>query len=195
MGGPWHGWTLLTLTLLPLLPASAALPPQDLPAAVCVISPRVEPVEEVDAFGVVPTGTPMLVVMEPLLELRIQRQGQPDWMLRGSHRKPILTPLDWPTTPIAPGEFVQLQMRPSDAAPTAFAHVQLAGASGQRMQATGQLVASLGRHAPAWLEAFEQALAFGDVPLAWTLLFHPKAPADAQLDDLRREVIRRGCSD
>ncbi|MFM7511823.1 MAG: hypothetical protein ACKO3F_00385, partial [Cyanobium sp.] len=52
--------TLLTLLALPLLPASAAIAPHDLPVAVCVISPRVEPVEAVDGFGVVPTPTPRL---------------------------------------------------------------------------------------------------------------------------------------
>jgi hypothetical protein len=186
-------WTVLTLLALPLLPASAAMAPQDLPVAVCVISPRVEPVEEVDGFGVVPTPAPRLVVLEPLLELRIQREGQPEWQLGGSPGKPIRTPLDWPTTPIAPGEFVLLQLRPQGAGPAAFAHVQLAGGSEQRMRATAQLLARLGSNAEAWLQAFDQALDFGDVPLAWTLLFHAQAPRSADLDALRAEVIRRGC--
>jgi hypothetical protein len=188
-----RGWTLLTLLALPLLPASAAVAPQDLPVAVCVISPRVEPVEAVDGFGVVPTPTPRLVVLEPLLELRILREGQPAWQRSGSPTRPIRTPLDWPTTPIAPGEFVLLQLRPKGAAPAAFAHVQLAGGSAQRMQATAALLARLGQDAHAWLEAFDKALEFGDVPLAWTLLFHPRAPRSTDLDGLRAEVIRRGC--
>jgi len=185
--------TLLTLLALPLLPASAAIAPHDLPVAVCVISPRVEPVEAVDGFGVVPTPTPRLVVLEPLLELRILREGQPPWQRSGSPSRPILTPLDWPTTPIGPGEFVQLQLRPRGAAAGAFAHVQLAGGSEQRMRATGALLARLGQDAGAWLEAFDRALDYGDVPLAWTLLFHPRAPRSGELDGLRAEVIRRGC--
>jgi hypothetical protein len=186
-------WTVITLLALPLLPASAAMAPQELPVAVCVISPRVEPVENVDGFGVLPTPTPRLVVLEPLLELRIQRQGQPTWQRSGSPAKPIRTPLDWPTTPIAPGEFVLLQLRPKGAAAGAFAHVQLAGGSEQRMRATTALVTRLGLDADAWLQAFDQALDFGDVPLAWTLLFHPRAPRGAALEGLRAEVIRRGC--
>jgi hypothetical protein len=186
-------WTLITLVALPLLPASAARLPQQLPVAVCVISPRVEPVEEVDGFGVVPTPTPRLVVLEPLLELRIRREGKPDWQLSGSPGRPIRTPLDWPTSPIAPGEFVLLQLRPSGAAAGAFAHVQLAGGSAQRMAATSALLARLGQDSTAWLHAFDQALDYGDVPLAWTLLFHPQAPRSADLDALRDEVIRRGC--
>lgn len=186
-------WTVLTLLALPLLPASAAFAPHDLPVAVCVISPRVEPVEAVDGFGVVPTPTPRLVVLEPLLELRILREGQPAWQRSGSNARPILTPLDWPATPIAAGEFVLLQLRPVGAAAGAFAHVQLAGGSEQRMQATAALLARLGQDPAAWLEAFDRALDFGDVPLAWTLLFHPRAPRSADLDGLRAEVIRRGC--
>jgi hypothetical protein len=193
MSGFSRCWTGLTLMLLPLLPASAAIAPQDQPVAVCVISPRVEPVETVDGFGVVPTPTPRLVVLEPLLELRIQRQGQPTWQRSGSAASPIRTPLDWPTTPIAPGEFVLLQLRPKGAAAEAFAHVQLAGGSEQRMGATSALLTRLGQDGDAWLEAFDQALDFGDVPLAWTLLFHPQAPRSADLDALRDEVIRRGC--
>lgn len=186
-------WTLFTLLALPLLPASAALVPQHLPVAVCVISPRVEPVQDVDGFGVVPIPTPRLVVLEPLLELRIRREGQPDWQLSGRPGKPIRTPLDWPTTPIAPGEFVLLQLRPSGASVGAFAHVQLAGGSEQRMRATSALLARLGQNGIDWLNAFDQALDFGDVPLAWTLLFHSQAPRNADLDALRDEVIRRGC--
>jgi hypothetical protein len=186
-------WTLITVLALPLLPASAAMVPHELPVAVCVISPRVEPVEAVDGFGVVPTPTPRLVVLEPLQELRIQREGQPDWQLSGSPGKPIRTPLDWPTTPIAPGEFVLLQLRPNGAAAGAFAHVQLAGGSEQRMRATSTLLVRLGQDANAWLQAFDQALDYGDVPLAWTLLFHPQAPRSTDLDALRDEVIRRGC--
>jgi hypothetical protein len=186
-------WTLLTLLALPLLPASAAIQPEGLPVAVCVISPRVEPVQEVDGFGVVPTSEPQLVVIEPLLELRIRRQGQPDWHLSGNERQPILTPLAWPTKPIGPGEFVLLQLRPEGAPAGAFAHVQLAGGSEQRMRATAQLLVRLGQDASAWLQAFDQALEFGDVPLAWTLLFHPQAPRSAELEALREEVVRRGC--
>jgi hypothetical protein len=187
--------TVLTLLALPLLPASAAMTSIDQPVAVCVISPRVEPVEEVDGFGVVPTPTPRLVVLEPLLELRIQREGQPDWQLIGKPGRPIRTPLDWPTTPIGAGEFVLLQLRPQGAGSGAFAHVQLAGGSEPRMRATTALLARLGSKADAWLQAFDQALDFGDVPLAWTLLFHPDAPRSPDLDALRAEVIRRGCGD
>jgi hypothetical protein len=181
--------------LLSLLPAGAAAIQQgDRSVAVCVVAPRVEPVEEADALGVVPTGRPRLVVVEPLLEIRIQRQGHPTWQRAGTRQQPILTPLDWPVTPIQPGELVLLQLRPVDAAAESFAHVQLAGASRRRMESTTALIRSLGQRGEAWLAAFEQALNVGDVPLAWALLFHPRTPATAELISLQQEVIRRGCS-
>ena len=49
------------------------------PVAVCVVTPRVEPVTEGDAIGLVPTPMPLLAVVEPLLELRIERQGLLVW--------------------------------------------------------------------------------------------------------------------
>jgi hypothetical protein len=189
-----RGWALLLLLLWPTA-ASAAVKRQGPAAAVCVIAPRVEPVEEVDALGVVPTPRPRLVVVEPLLELRIERQGRPPWQRRGTLQEPIRTPLDWPTAPIAPGELVLLRLQPRDADSDAFAHVQLAGASAERMESARRLILSLGGDGQAWLEAFEQALAASDVPLAWALLFHPDAPETPALGDIRREVISRGCSD
>ncbi|MEB3354306.1 MAG: hypothetical protein VKM34_08740 [Cyanobacteriota bacterium] len=188
-------WLCLPLLLGSGLPLQAAVQRQGPPAAVCVIAPRVEPVDELDALGVVPTPRPRLVVVEPLLELRIERQGRPIWQRRGSYEQPILTPLDWPTTPIAPGELVLLRLQPRDASGDAFAHVQLAGASQERMEAARALVATLGSSGPAWLEAFEQALAKGDIPLAWGLLFHPDAPNTSDLAGIRSEVVSRGCSE
>jgi hypothetical protein len=61
------------------------------------------------------------------------------------------------------------------------------------MRATEALLARLGQDPAAWLEAFDRALEYGDVPLAWTLLFHPRAPRSGELDGLRAEVFRRGC--
>ncbi|MEO1002430.1 MAG: hypothetical protein AAFX65_04880 [Cyanobacteria bacterium J06638_7] len=163
--------------------------------AVCVVAPRIGPLDAFDAFGIVLSPEPMLVVVEPLLDLQIQRQARPPWQRRGSLARPILTPLAWPAAPIDPEEPVLLQLRPLGAAPDAFAHVQLVGASAQRMDQTMRLMESLGANPDAWLGAFEQALENEDVPLAWTLLFDQRSPGSAQLDELRRAVFERGCGD
>jgi hypothetical protein len=163
--------------------------------AVCVVAPRVEPLDDLDAYGVVLTPDPVLVVVEPLLELQIQRQSRPPRQLLGSPARPILTPLVWPADPIAAEEPVLLQLRPVGAAPGAFAHVQLVGASAERMRQTGRLLETLGSDPLTWLAAFEQALEQGDVPLAWTVLFDRRSPSSPELDQVRRTVFERGCGD
>ncbi|MFQ6539200.1 MULTISPECIES: hypothetical protein [Aphanothece] len=192
--------TLLLLAGLLVVPADAAGPSPMLaiqqpepPVAVCVVTPRVEPVEDADALGIVPVSRPRLIVVEPLLELRIARPGAATWILTGTREQPIRTPLDWPTSPIGPGELILLQLRPSEAPAEAFAHVHLVGASETRMATTERLIRQLARQASDWLAAIESALQAGDVPVAWSLLFAPEAPADPELEDLQVEVIRRGC--
>jgi hypothetical protein len=165
------------------------------PVAVCVVSPRVEAVEEGDAAGVVPTPSPQLVVVEPLLELRIERRGRPVWRQLAAAGEALPVPLAWPLEPITPGEVVLLRLRPEQAPEGAFAHVHLVGASAERMASTAALIRSLGQNPLAWLAAIEAALEAEDVPLAWTLLFAPQLPDAADLTALRAEVVRRGCGD
>jgi len=191
------GSTLLMLLGLAWLlanPAQAMQRPVD-PVAVCVVAPRVEPVAEGDAIGIVPTPTPLLVVIEPLLEIRIERQGRLVWQQLAPVGQPFRAPLAWPLAPIAPGEVVVLQLRPEQAAAGSFAHVQLVGADAERIANTAALIRSLGQRPRAWLEAIETALEAGDVSLAWALLFEPKLPESADLTSLRAEVVRRGCGD
>lgn len=193
----YFGPSLLMALGLGLLfgnPAQALQRPVD-PVAVCVVSPRVEPVSEGDAIGLVPTPTPLLVVIEPLLELQIERQGRTVWQQLAPVGRPFRAPLAWPLAPIAPGEVVVLRLRPEQAAEGSFAHVQLVGAEAERMVSTASLIRSLAQHPPAWLAAIETALEAGDVSLAWALLFEPQLPDAADLISLRAEVVRRGCGD
>lgn len=193
---PWLTAWLALLLLGGSDPGSvAALQESGIGVAVCVVAPRVEPLDGVDAYGVVLTPDPVLVVVEPLLELQIQRRSRPLRQLQGSAEDPILTPLVWPADPIAAEEPVLLQLRPLGASPGAFAHVQLVGASAERMGQTRQLLEALGSDPLAWLAAFEQALELGDVPLAWTVLFDRRSPSSPDLDQLRRTVFERGCGD
>ncbi len=184
------------LSLGTLLPA-AAMQIQHEPAAVavCVVAPRVEPVEDADGAGVVPVPDPSLVVIEPLQELRIERAGLPVWRSQAKEGAALPMPFLWPTAPIRPGETVLVRLRPQQAPLDAFAHVLLVGASAGRMDATTDLLSSLGGSAEGWLLAIEAALQSGDVPLAWALLFAPQAPLSSDLVALRQEVVRRGCGD
>lgn len=181
---------------LPLAAAAALQRRGDGPGvAVCVVAPRVEPVEDADGAGVVPVPDPSLVVIEPLQELRIERAGQPGWRRQARGGAALAMPFLWPTAPIQPGETVLVRLRPQQAPSDAFAHVLLVGAPAARMAATAALFTSLGHSAAAWLRAIETSLQAGDVPVAWALLFAAQAPPSAELEGLRHEVIRRGCGD
>lgn len=184
----------LGLGLLLANSAQALQRPVD-PVAVCVVAPRVEAVTEGDAIGLVPAPMPLLVVVEPLLELRIERQGLLVWQQLAPAGRPFRAPLAWPLAPIAPGEVVLLRLRPEQAAEGSFAQVQLVGADAERMARTAGLILSLGQSPPSWLAAIETALEAGDVSLAWALLFDPQLPDAADLVALRNEVVRRGCGD
>jgi hypothetical protein len=173
----------------------AAIKRPEQPVAVCVVAPRVEAIDQGNARGVVPVSDPQLVVVEPLQELRIERGGQLVWHLEASAGRPIRGPLTWPVAPIAAGESLSLRLRPLNAPVGAFAHVELIGATPDRMQAAAGLISSLGRKPAAWLAAIDAALVANDVPLAWSLLFHAAVPRDPELDGLRQEVVRRGCGD
>ncbi len=190
---PWMAACLALLILGGSDPVTVAAGGEGV--AVCVVAPRIEPLDGVDAYGIVLTPEPMLVVVEPLLELQIQRQELAPWQRRGNRSQPILTPLAWPAAPIEPNEPVLLQLRPLGAGREAFAHVQLVGASAERMDQTVRLLETLGSNPDTWQAAFEQALERGDVALAWTVLFDRRSPPSPELDELRRLVFERGCGD
>ena len=165
------------------------------PVAVCVVAPRVDAVQQGDAIGVVPTPRPVLLVVEPLLEIRLERAGRVVWRRVASSGEVITGPTAWPGLPLAPGEVVLLRLRPQQAGTGSFANVQLIGGSAARMAQTARLMASLAHRPPAWLKAVDAALDQGDVPLAWTLLFAPNAPLSPELQELRNLVLKQGCGE
>jgi hypothetical protein len=188
---------LLALALAPVLPVPSqglqATDRQADPVAVCVVAPRVEAVQQGDAIGVVPTPRPVVLVVEPLLEIRIERAGRLVWRQVANPGQVITGPMAWPGLPLAPGEVVLLRLRPQQAGPGSFAHVQLIGGSAARMAQTARLMAALAQKPAGWLQAVDAALDQGDVPLAWTLLFAPNAPLSPELQGLRHQVLKQGC--
>ena len=166
------------------------------PVAVCVVAPRVEAVQQGDAIGVVPTPRPVLLVVEPLLEIRIERGGRVVWRRLAKAGEVITGPMPWPDLPpLAPGEMVLLRLRPQQAEPGSFDHVQLIGGSAARMAQTARLMVALAHRPAAWLKAVDAALDKGDVPLAWTLLFAPNAALSPELQELRNQVVQQGCGE
>ena len=190
---------LLVLALAPVLPGpiqgGQAPDRQADPVAVCVVAPRVEAVQQGDAIGLVPTPRPVLLVVEPLLEIRLERAGRLVWRRLASPGEVITGPMAWPGLPLAPGEVALLRLRPQQVGPGSFAHVQLIGGSAARMAQTARLMAALAHRPAAWLKAVDAALDQGDVPLAWTLLYAPNAPLSPELQQLRHQVLQQGCGE
>lgn len=179
---------------MPLLPIAQASTRQGEPVQVCILSPRVEPIDEGEAFGEVPTGAPTLLVVEPLQLVRLETpNGRLLWSRRAEPGQALPVPLAWPLPPLQPDQQVLLRLQSQGAAADAFAHVHLQAAGRARMAATTALMATLGDRVDAWMAAINRALEQGDVPLAWALLFAPQAPASEALESLRQEVRRRGC--
>jgi len=178
-----------------LAPARAATR-QGAPVVLCVLSPRVEPIDEADAFGEVPTAFPTLLVVEPLQQVRVETgQGRLLWSRQAAAGRALALPLFWPLPPLQPGQRVLLRLQPLGAAADAFAHVRLQAAGPTRMAATATLMQTLGRRVDAWMAAINRALEDGDVPLAWALLYARQAPVAEPLQSLRRQVLQRGCGD
>jgi hypothetical protein len=190
---------LLALAVAPVLPGAIqggqATDRQADPVAVCVVAPRVEAVQQGDAIGVVPTPRPVVLVVEPLLEIRLERAGRVVWRRVANPGELITGPMAWPGLPLAPGEVVLLRLRPEQAGSGSFAHVQLIGGSAARMAQTARLMAAMAQKPAAWLQAVDAALDQGDVPLAWTLLFAPNAPLSPELQQLRNQVLQQGCGE
>ena len=190
---------LLALAVAPVLPGAIqggqATDRQADPVAVCVVAPRVEAVQQGDAIGVVPTPRPVVLVVEPLQEIRLERAGRVVWRRLANPGELITGPMAWPGLPLAPGEVVLLRLRPQQAGPGSFAHVQLIGGSAARMAQTARLMAAMAQKPAAWLQAVDAALDQADVPLAWTLLFAPNAPLSPELQQLRNQVLQQGCGE
>jgi len=167
---------------------------QGAPVQVCVLAPRVEPVDEGEALGLVPVAAPTVLVVEPLQLVRFESlDGRLLWSRRAPAGRSLPTPLPWPVAPLRPGQQVLLRLQPLGADADAFAHVRLQAAGPAVMAATAALMRTLGVGVDAWMAAINRALEAGDVPLAWALLYAPQAPVSAPLQDLRQEVWRRGC--
>lgn len=185
---------LLIWPALGIQRGSRAATLQSQPLQVCVLAPRVELVDAGDAFGLVPTATPSLLVLEPLQLVRLDsHDGRLLWSRRAPAGGSLPAPLTWPLAPLQPGQQVLLRLQPLGTADDAFAHVRLQAAAPAVLAATAALILSLGSSADAWLAAVNRALEQNDAPLAWALLYAPEAPSGAPLADLRDQVWRRGC--
>lgn len=162
--------------------------------SVCLITPRTTLDSQGQPTALVPLPSPTILVAGPLNEVRIDRGGSLAWQQRASSTAAIEGPIPWPIEPIQPEERLTLLLRPRGASGGDFARIQLTGASTAAMASNQALLLRLGRDPNAWRQSIDAALDRNQAPLAIALLAATDGPISAELQALRRELIRQGCS-
>lgn len=189
------------MTLSALLITGLALATSPAPATesgneamLCVIAPRVEASAKDPLGRGIVMERPSLVVTDRLREVIVERRGQPTLRLR-SPGGVLPAVIPWQGDALSAGERVTLRLRPESGPATQEATLRLVAASTKVLAGYRREKADLGRRPVAWLSAIEGHLDWGDSGRAWALLFDPDAPTAELLEQLRREVTRRGCGE
>ena len=150
----------------------------------CLISPFVASQQE---GAVTPTATPTIRVLQPLNEVRIEKDGLTLWRKVASSRQAIEGLISWPLAPLEPGDQLQLVLRPRGASGGDAAHIPLQAASAAVLDQTHALLKRVKDNPMAWESAMADALQSNNQALAMVLLnAQPTAssPRDGSLDEL-----------
>lgn len=199
---PWPRWAhrrlapFLLVVLPPLaLPAAGArsTPAAPQAAEVCVLAPWVEAGGDGRARARVPLSRPTLFVREPLQQVRLQQGGRLLWQRHVDPSRSLEGPIAWPLPPLRADERLQMLLQPRDAAPTAFATIEIQAAPAATLRRNDARLAALGGNPAAWRAAVTRALGERDPALATALLFAFEGPSAPELDELRREAFLRSC--
>lgn len=188
--------TVATTTKWSLVLASALL--GSLPAApvpdVCVLAPDITTSATAPPTATIPLSRPTLFIREPLVEIRLERDGALLWRASPPLATPLEGPRAWPLDPLQPNQRLTLRLRPLGADPGQFATIRLQAAGRPRLEAGDTLLRSLLAGPPtAWRPTLETLLAKGDRPLATALLFAREGPDEPSLNALRLEAARTSC--
>lgn len=150
----------------------------------CLISPFVASQRE----GVVtPTATPTIRVLQPLNEVRIEKDGITVWRKVASSSQGIQGLIAWPLPSLEPGDQLQLVLRPRGASGGDAARIPLQAASAAVLNETRALLTRVEDNPLAWESAMGDALQSNNQSLAMVLLnAQPTAssPRDGSLDEL-----------
>jgi len=159
---------------------------------VCLVTPRLvsdSAAAGTPALAVVHLPSPTLLTAQPLNEIQLERNGRQLWRQRASSGSPISGPINWPITPLAPGEELLLRLRPLGASGGDFAEIRLRAGSSQQQQQALALLANPAQR----LEVIEAQARGGNAALASELVFAPLATPSRQLLALRQELQAAGC--
>ena len=133
----------------------------------CLISPFVSSPQE---GAITPTATPTIRVLQPLNEVRIEKNGRTLWRKVASSSQAINSVMAWPLPPLQPGEQLELVLRPRGASGGDIARVPLQAASADVLAETREILNSLEGNPEGWESAVLNALQSDNKALAVVLL-------------------------
>ena len=152
----------------------------------CLISPFVASQQE---GAVTPTATPTIRVLQPLNEVRIEKDGLTLWRKVASSSQAIEGLISWPLAPLEPGDQLQLVLRSRGASGADAARIPLRAASAAVLDETRALLKSVEDTPSAWESAMGDALQSNNQPLAVVLL-NAKATASSNRDGSLEQLIQ-----
>ena len=152
----------------------------------CLISPQVASLQQV---AITPTATPTIRVIQPLNEVRIEKDGKPLWRRVASSSNAIEGLIAWPLQPLQPGEQLELVLRPRGASGGDAARISLQAASADVLAKTNVLLKSVENNPMAWEAAMDDALQTNNQALAMVLL-NARSSASSASDVSLEELIQ-----
>jgi hypothetical protein len=158
----------------------------------CLISPFVASQQE---GAVTPTATPTIRVLQPLNEVRLEKDGLTLWRKVASSSQAIEGLIAWPLPPLEPREQMELVLRPRGSSGGDAARVPLQAARTAVLAETRELLESIEDNPLAWESAMGDALQNNNQALAMVLLnarSHASSPRNDSLEQLIQAGTCRG---
>ena len=159
---------------------------------ICLITPFARSQQE---GAVTPTATPTIRVLQPLNELRLEKDGITLWRKVASSSQAIQGLIAWPLPPLEPGEQMELVLRLRGSSGGDAARVLLQAACASVLAETRELLESIEDIPWAWESAMGDALQDNNQALAMVLLnarSHPSSPRNDSLEQLIQAGTCRG---
>ena len=156
----------------------------------CLISPFVASQQE---GAVTPTATPTIRVLQPLNEVRIEKDGLTLWRKVASSSQAIEGLMAWPLAPLEPGDQLQLVLRARGASGGDAARIPLQAASAGVLDQTRALLKSVENNSIAWESAMADALQSNNKALAMVLLNAQLTASSRRVGSLDELVDASAC--
>ena len=157
---------------------------------ICLITPFARSQQE---GAVTPIATPTIRVLQPLNELRLEKDGITLWRKVASSSQAIQGLIAWPLPPLEPGEQMELVLRPRGSSGGDSARVPLQAACAPVLAQTQELLESIENNPLAWDVAMSDSLQNNNQALAMVLLNARSRASSPRNDSLEQLIQARTC--